>query len=363
MGIARIVALAAVLAAPGCRQIFGLDTPATIATDASNATDSDAGVCFGADPYTICPASLPTGSLDLGGVTIDTTTCPDGQIVGTQPSACVLIGTTINVFGVVRAIGARPLVLLSTGDLTVDATGVVDVSSSVLSGAGAGANSPDCSVSQPGSGGAQSASGGAGGSYGTLGGSGGFSTVPGGAAGIRVVPTSLAGGCKGGDGGALGGGSPSAGGPGGGAVYLIAQGQLAINGKVNASGAGGKAGVAKSGGSGGGSGGMIALFGGTGLTVTGSVFANGGGGGGGGDLGNPGVDGAESLAPMQRALGGQPQNNGAVGGDGAIATQNGGAGQSAGNSRGGGGGGGAVGVVKNVSGPVIMGSNISPPAT
>lgn len=317
--------------------------------------------CYGASPHFVCLTTPSPDPVTLDDMTIVTS---DGQCPGdvvtpsAGPQLCVLSGSSITITGLARFEGTRPLVLFSSGDITVMASGTVDVSSyASRPTSGAGANDSSCVLGNGGNDGG-GGGGGAGGSFGTQGGRGGNGVGAGGTAGPTATPTTIRGGCPGGNGGD--GGNPGgAGGDSGGVVYFIAEGTLSIAGSVDASAEGGKLGPSgKNGGGGGGSGGMIALYGRTGLNLTGSVFANGGGGGGGGD-GSNGQNGDESIGPTDVAAGGNAGGaNAGAGGAGAIGVLPGTQGEDA--TKPGGGGGGGVGVVRNLSGQSLAGS-ISPP--
>lgn len=332
-----------------------------IPPDAQQCFGSIVKVCFTtAGGIPTAPAALPTDTV----ITLNTDSDPLCNTANDQSSKyCVVAGTTLTLSSTqtLRAVGSKPLVLLSTG--TMDIEGVVDVSSNrnpdpVLS-KGAGANPTGCAGTSPVVNG-----GGFGGSFGGKGGNG--ETTTSGIGGIAAnplpaLPTSLRGGCAGGQGANSGG----AGGSGGGALALVAA-QLSVNGKINASGAGGSGGAATScGGGGGGSGGMIILdveppkLGGSGI-----IFADGGSGGQGGSpgAGHEGVDGAEPTDPTMAALGGAGGNgrDGGTGGNGSFSTSlSGKIGDGSQNAGGGGGGGGGAGFV-HANG--FSANNIAPPS-
>ncbi len=325
--------------------------------------------CFGVTPHVICVGATPTGvyaPITPFALTYFTSTCSTGEIVTPDnggPEVCVHDYTSfvLNAPSSVRAEGTRPLVILSSGDIVID--GVVEiVGDQAAGGAFAG-----CPTTIGGGSNSTGGGGGAGGSFGTTGGNGG-DVVSGGNGGDAVVgtaPAFLRGGCPGGQGGSQGGATGGAAGRGGGAIYLLAAGNLVINGQVNVSGAGGDNGAnGRSGGGGGGSGGMIVLFGGTGIVVASGaqLWANGGGGAGGSDGGNTGGDGFGSTSPTSPAGGGAGGASGATaGGAGNVGTQPG-ASASNGDKSGGGGGGGG-GRIENASGgPIGMGV-FSPPAS
>jgi len=321
--------------------------------------DAPAG-CDGAGAYTVCLTTQPTQTLTLVDIVINTDDCIGGQKVSPgagAPMLCVLAGTTVMLGGLVRGEGSLPLALLSTGSMSIPSGTTLDVSSSNINGTGAGANDPGC-TRRSGSSTMMGGSGGAGGSFGSVGGNGGNGAVSGATAAAATDPAFVRGGCPGGNGG-NGMGTGGAGGNGGGAVYLLARGSLDIAGRVDASGAGGRApGLNKNGGGAGGSGGMIALWAGT-ISVSGELFANGGGGAGGSES-QVGQNGNESVGATSVGQGGGGGGNTGDGGDGAIASQPGGPGTNG--MKGGGGGGGGVGVIRTVSGQAI-GGTLSPPAS
>lgn len=298
---------------------------------------------------------------------------------GGGASLCLIAARTIaiDMDAKVSAIGPNPLVLLATDTLAI--AGKLDVASHVGSmSPGAGAEAACGSNSgADGSGFEAAGGGGAGGSFGTAGGNGGrgfrssdngSSPTPGGSALASVSPTSLRGGCPGGDGGeAGGGGGVGRGGGGGGAVYLIAA-AIDISGSINASGAGGGAGKdgldASGGAGGGGSGGFVGLDTPS-LAVTGSIFANGGsGGGGGGDQpqlnGQPGKDPTAATMPATGGSGG-----GGGGGNGGAGYANSTPATNATNGNnpycGGGGGGGGAGIIRIYGAAPPGAGTISPP--
>ncbi len=346
---------------------------AAIAIDApaidSMVTSSDASArCYGTGlGVQICLAHAPTTALDVGFVrgvstNVGSNDCVD--LVGPQANDyCVMAATSITITGEISAKGSRPLVLLSTGDISI--SGTLDAASHVVVGIpskGPGADPGACPVvTTPGGTG-----GGAGGSFGSSGGDGGSgASAAGGSAAIAIAPTELRGGCPGGEG--LDHTTLGQPGHGGGAVDLIATGMITISGTVNASGSGGAgAGITHNGGDGGGSGGLIALdaphvaFG-----SSAKIFANGGGGGGGSTLLTGGADGAD---PSGVSAGGDAGNAGGgasagVGGTGAHNVAPGQVGASTSSGDGAGGGGGGVGVIKVFQAPLPSTGTCSPPIT
>ena len=361
------MALAALLPACG----FGSDAH----NDAGGDDDApnDAQQCFGSY-LKVCftsGAAIPTlakmfGDIDIN--TDDTSGAQCNQLNDQASNYCVVAGAGFTLMSGKRltAHGAKPLVLLST--MTIDVLGDIDVSSHHAGpqpkGPGANPAAPGACSFATAPTAATQASGGYGGSFGTKGGDGSNASPASGVVGLAgsaapTFPMALQGGCKGGD-GAIAGTFGTAG-DGGGAVALIAM-QVHVEGKINASGAGGHAGMIAGGAGGGGSGGMIVvdsttppMFG-----ATARLWANGGGGGQGGAVATPGTDGSESPTPAVLGAGGF-MGDGATGGNGSLGTN---AGASGGNNApsggGGGGGGGGAGFIRapGLTDPV----SISPPS-
>ena len=332
----------------------------------------DARSCYGTT-VPVCFSIVPARDRILtADVDIDTDSTDDAICDQHNDSSryCVYAGARISVATRVTAHGSRPLVLLST--TTFDHSGDIDVSSNhqgaQLVGAGA-ASHAQC----PGQAEATGSSGSYGGGFGGRGGDGNDGNPDDGARGLAgpastAFPTTLRGGCPGGDAVTGPGSLTGRGGAGGGAVAIVAGTSISLNGRINASGAGGNAGTiaAKSGGGGGGSGGMIVLDSPTIVVGVRTVLiANGGGGAqGGAASGAPGYDGGESSSPQLRAAGGL--NPGAIGGYGADGSLGSGlagasAGGSAQNGGGGGGGGGGAGFIRAPG--VVAASLISPPSS
>ncbi len=358
----------ALLLLPGCNALIGVHAfePVDVDVDAAAEIDapvpvSDARACFGAatglGPF--CFASVPSGNVMLSSLTIATDTCMGGHLMptGAMGSNCVISGTTITVTGVVRAIGAYPLVLVATDSIVV--TGSLDVSSHRGNpGAASGICSSGTGVSS-----SNGAGGGAGGSFAGAGGKGG--SGKGGNGGVALAafarPTTIRPGC---DGGAAGAGSKPAaiGGPGGGAVYLAAGSSIEVSGTIAAGGAGGDRGDPTSGGGGGGgSGGLIGLDAPMIAVLTNGVVAANGGGGGGGtysETSDAAGNDANGAAP---AAGGVGISNmgGAGSGNGTTTGSDGSSGLG---SVGGAGGGGAAGYILAV-GMTSLAGTISPAIT
>lgn len=281
----------------------------------------------------------------------------------------------------VRVVGARALIILSAGDVTIH--GAIDVSGGCLDGRvtcggpGAGSGTPDEAISATGcapggngggGNGLPPETGGGGGSFGTAGAQGGDAdgsnpggpagVLPGSCTGAALVP--LAGGSGGGSGGIDNCGGD--GGGGGGALQISSYTRIDIVGPslagrqvgINAAGAGGRGGENSDGGGGGGSGGGIMLEA-VDITLDSAVLAaNGGAGGGGGNqpdsaTGQPGQFGSA------QAVGGDDSRQGGLGASLVGAAT---AGEGGGDNTGGGGGG--VGIIRlNVSSSGLdIGSNV-----
>ncbi|HEX3757484.1 MAG TPA: hypothetical protein VHW23_02215 [Kofleriaceae bacterium] len=307
-------------------------------------------------------------TIDTTALTIDGTTSP---YFVQRDGYAVLFANRAVVDHDVAITGARPLIVVADGDVTVTARIDLGAHGSV---AGPGAATSGSGVGGPGStfmsGEERASSGGGGGGHGSPGGAGGPSETPGGTAGMvyGAQPSdSLIGGSPGG----LGGNAVSGGGAGGGALQISSATSISITGPHIAAGGGGGHGEGgtSDGGSGGGAGGEL-LFEAPAITIASTIAANGGGGGGGGGGGTQGgTDGADGLigdAPAPGGVGGVPQ--GSDGGNGAAGTtasfvdaQPG----ASNNSKAGGGGGGAGRIwlrYEAATPPTTAGAVISPPA-
>ncbi|HEY5944398.1 MAG TPA: hypothetical protein VIV40_02860 [Kofleriaceae bacterium] len=332
--------------------------------------------CFGKTPFLVCLQTLPTVSFTMPMAVNTSSTgmssCPvlGGEVktVGGVES-CVIAGVDITIDAAnVGVFGARPLVVVATGTISISSPSFDITSRSAMPASdGPNANPPQCSTdaSRDGTSATGGGGGGAGGSFGGKGSNGGggagAATSGGVAASLDPSFNMLRGGCRGGTGGA-GQSTTATGGSGGGAVYIASQTAINITGSINASGAGGFGGQGpRGGGGGGGSGGMIVLYAPT-LTVGAAarIFANGGGGGGGaGNSTNDGSPGSDAIAPDTAAPGGIAGDiQGTAGGSGAFKSVP--AGVVAGAAQGGGGGGGGVGVIRILSGQSVPAINVSP---
>ncbi len=338
----------------------------------------DGKTCYGDHLVEFCPNVLQPTYVVLTGApqAVDTDSagapCTVIQARG-GVEVCVIAANAIDIQGILRARGRRPLVLFGLSSIVV--TGLVDVSDG-----GAGTSTTTCASAsgsqQPAMGG--SAGGGAGGSFTSSGGLGGSAFTP----IVNALPnqpstliSAIRSGCNGGAGGAGYPGSnkgPGLRGIAGGAVYLLSPSSITITGSINASGGGGGGGGggaivnASAGGGGGGSGGFIGLEGNpVSLAPTTFLLAQGGGGGAGSSdtvAGAPGKTPALS-APFMAALGGVRLGSNGAGGAGSMASGGGAPGMSAsGNNASGGGGGGGGGAIRFYVEPVPIppGAVVSP---
>ena len=365
------MALPALLAACGFNSGSSSD-------DGGHGSDSrDTRVCYGNLPE-ICFPAAPTAAQALTTSDIDTDSAAACESTNEQKARyCVLVGAplTLATGQKLSAHGSKPLVLLSVGPGTMDISGEIDVSSrrtgTQVLGAGANPTETDaCTFIAA----ATVGGGGFGGSFGSMGGNGSdASPVLGtkGMAGAMAdgVPTTLRGGCPGGNGAFGGTGAEGHGGNGGGAVAIVAvEAQIHLDAKINASGSGGHgapggATGAIGGGGGGGSGGMIAILSPLPLSLGTHVklWANGGGGAQGGAISVAGSDGDESAGPMQIGAGADGTGAAGNGGNGSLGSAAGLSGRAATNGGGGGGGGGGAGFIRapGLTDP----ASISPPSS
>lgn len=326
---------------------------------------------------------LPTGAgspvaLTISATTaINTTTCTAAGVAGLaiEPqlaggrNACVLRVASLNVTstGVLYGGGDLPLIVVSSGDVTID--GIVDVSSyqtdptfsSFVRGAGSNTGgTAGADGGGPVGFGSYADGGGGGGGFCGAGGNGGDGSGGGGdhgnggAAGGATTLEPLVGGADGGNGGT----NPDSNGPGGGALQISSSTRILIGATAvfGAAGGGGDNGIDDgndtNAGGGGGSGGALLLEAPTVSVTSGARFNAGGGGGASGGCvgmsdGRDGGDAAESFfLGTLRAPGGAHQcgTAGITGGQGAgDTTVGGGAGQGGvTNASGGGGGGGCI---------------------
>ncbi len=321
-----------------------------------------AGVtCFGTGFGKVCFADgdIPNDPVAITGpIDTDSSSLCSTTVIG-APAVCVIAGTDVTTTGPIAVTGAKPLVVVATGTLTIDS---LDLASHRDGRVGAGAVATDNVTLCDGGTQPDNNGGGAGGSFGAVGGAGGKgNNHNGGVAGAIEPPTAIRGGCYGQDGKSGGVGAK---GRGGGAVYLIAITQIIVDGTINASGAAGSGNAAmnggKGGGGGGGSGGLIA-FDAPIVTNNGMIFANGGGGGEGSSNNNNGANGTEPTSTAAAPASGTGGNNGGDGGAGGATTAAG-PGSNA-SQDGGGGGGGAAGAIRLFQATTITGNPVSPTAS
>ncbi len=337
----------------GCSSLLGIDD-LRLADDArpADAPDDTADAsCIGGGLLRVCPDPPPTSQLAVV-VPLEIDTAADPSCVtmtsGTT-EVCVIVHASIEIGAAasLRATGPRPLVLASMSSISV--LGLLDASSILGKPPGAGADPASClPFGVP--------AGTDGGNGGTFGGAGGDGGNGGPSAPPPAALTEIRGGCAGG----RGGGSPNQMlGAGGGAVYLAARERIVIDGRINASGAGGDRGPGGFNGSGGGGGGAGGLFGldAPAITGAGMRFANGGGGGGGS---SPLVQAAPGSESPEAKIPGMGGNGNGSGGNGSSTDQL--AGGRGGDGTSGGGGGGGAGAIY-VRGTLTVTGAISPAPT
>lgn len=319
--------------------------------------------CFDAGIVRGCVSPGPARDLILPTTTLDTVTSPSCS--ASIQDYCVIAGTSIEIEGVLRATGARPLVLAATTSIAVHA--LIDVGSHRDSGPGAGADPAECTTGASPTTAAGTSGGGAGGTFTRRGGHGGDGAAAMNSGGLAVDPvlpasvTQLRGGCPGQPGA---GASQPPGGHGGGAVFLYAGNTIDLEATIDAGGQGGSGAPKLSqGGGGGGSGGMIAFRAPT--IITGAkalVFATGGGGGEASTHTNIGNAGADASSAAAAAGGSGGTTNGGHGGAGSTGSPTAGVNDGTDGSGttdlgGGGGGGGGAGLIK---GPAALASQAAP---
>jgi hypothetical protein len=268
-------------------------------------------------------------------------------------------------------VGSRPLAIISTGDMWIEA----DIySTGVGSEPGAGGNGSACATGHGADGSLNAnfyGSGGGGGAFGSGGGQGrpGLPALltPGGTANGTVEIIPLRGGCAGGKGAYIGG-TDVPGGGGGGALQLTSFTKITLTNfaQIRVGGGGGAGGpssleLRNGSGAGGGSGGAILLEAAESVVSAALLSATGGGGGGGsrsveGVAGSPGEDGDSFSGGSGGATGGGPTGDGGEGAsfeDGLDAPEN--------SNRGGGGGGGGVGRIRINAKAIDIGSSYAIP--
>ena len=229
------------------------------------------------------------------------------------PELAVLALGELDVSGLIRVRGSRPLVIVADR-ITIEEGATLDASAhGFVPGAGAQEGGPGAGADGVyGEDHFEKHSGGGGGSFGDFGGRGSLGTFPGVNHGDAEL-TILSGGSPGGLGGGISRSCAGFGGAGGGALQLKA-GIVEIEGSVAANGGGGSGGATCGGGGGGGSGGAIYVQA-TVLLGNGWLTVNGGGGGGGGAENGAGLAGEDGQAVTYVAVGGRPG-----GGDGGAGT-------------------------------------------
>jgi hypothetical protein len=322
----------------------------------------------GAGLATVCypAAEVPSGEYRPPAGTLSTgvdANCDRLVAQTSGPELCIKHAATIVIENNVVWTGSRPLVLIATTTITIQAGGVLDVSRGA-GGSGTGCMSPTTGGPDTGAGASAGAGGGGAGGFASAGGFGGNGqgVGNGGMAGGMIALAAVRGGCPGAKGGDSSDGAGGTRGDPGGGVYLIAGDSIQIDGDILANGGGGLGGANKAGGGGAGSGGLIGL---DAPTVTmgsnATLSANGGGGGEGGGGSNPGERGDDAVAYDIRANGGNANSNGSNGGYGAIDTNAPTGGQMSGD--GGGGGGGGAGYIRVFATSKSLNAKISPPAT
>jgi hypothetical protein len=319
--------------------------------------------------YDPCAASFPAtiGSISVEGSDIrqDSTSSACTYRFGDR-DYCLLHVTSMHVAAgrTFQAIGSRPMIIVSDGDIIVDGTITTSFN---------GSDATACS-GLDGLPGSQYSGGGAGAGGYTAGGNGGRGDQGGtlaGAADPDTMLSPLVAGCPGGTGGAPGGLSAAPGGSGGGAIELASKTAIRVSGgaQILANGGGGSPGMhitsRAGGGGGGGAGGRILLE--APLVVVdaqGMVCAVGGGGGTGAsfmsNITMRGLDGTDCTPGAGGTIGANPPaGDGGAGGD-ANPPQPG-LDQTGGFA--GGGGGGAGGRIRINAMTRQTGSSIVPPPT
>jgi hypothetical protein len=343
----------------------------------AEATRPDAGVVFVPShiypDYTLTAKAVHISTdtvVDTGARTISVGGASPVPIAEMVPSGDVAVWSvgdlTIDSGVTLEVVGARPLVVVASGDVAVN--GVFAVygdrkrpgpgGAAPASGTGKGGNGAKAAGTD--------ASGGGGAGHATNGGAGG---AQGAVAGGTPGPIANADGALlvGGAGGGHGGGFPGTctdptrgkGGFGGGALQISAVGKITIagTGVIDAGGGAGLGGCKSAGpddivtgGGGGGAGGIVVLESPSGIELkSGAEIAAGGGGGGeGGSTSDPGKDGESGISQPARAAtggGGSGGGSGGAGGYGVFGSASAPFGGFAGVSAAAGGGGGAVGQV------------------
>jgi len=309
---------------------IGVDS--TVPTVDAAAADAVGCSAFQSQHLNACALPMP-GAMVLGGgvwtYDTDTGALADPQGGESFPPS-VVTGGGARILSVdyyqdtnttfLRVVGSRPLIIASWSTIQVDGLIIVRSNSTGDGLPGAGANPSSCIVAAAGGAGTSGGAGGGGGSFQSAGGMGGDGatgepgTTTGGVAGTAVsVPTTVRGGCAGGNGGS--GDQPQAGsgGAGGGALQLTAFAEIVIAGGLLAGGQGASPSNEESGGGGGGSGGFLGLEApDVSIELTAVITSNGGAGSGGAYNNN---------GPSQQGEDGRPNETAAEGGVGTNTPQ------------------------------------------
>ena len=291
------------------------------------------------------------------------TTCNGGLIAQPDGSTvCVMRVATLSVAAgaTLSVTGANAFAVVA--DQTITLSGEIDASANQqFSGAGAQTRV---------NGGGAGVAGGGGGGHGTDGGSGG-GTIGGPGGGARGTATplvdSLIAGSHAGD--PATGSSAHSGGGGGGLMFVSCRGSVTMTSGavIDVGGGGGGAGFIAAtglpmGGGGGGSGGTV-VFQGLGVSITGSIWANGGSGGGGtaaGAAAEAGANGSRSTFTPGGSGAGAGGEGGSGGGSGGGAISGGAPSTPSGSPGGGGGAAGRIKIYVPTGTPVATGGTQSP---
>ena len=356
--------------------------------------------CHASEPRCarVDPSNVPVSLLDASAASVsidsrtmwstDTCDAAPTMTVATAPDGsetCVVRTGTLEVNGVLRVVGSRPLVVLAEGSVHIRST--IDLAAY---GVEPGAGGFDGSAARGGAAGPQpgedgmhvepleDGGGGGGGACGTGGAGGAAGVATGGIGGASVEASWVLEPLRGGSGGGRGGGNRSDddtgnGGAGGGALQITSQVAIDVSGRIAAAGGGGNGGGApasgnRGAGGGGGAGGSVLLEAPEILfSATGAIVASGGGGGGGSGGGIPGGDGEDGVSAAARAAGGSAgdADSGEGGAGGGGATLDGATGEIVAAPNNAGGGGGAAGciLIRTRDGTLPAGATRSSPST
>ena len=358
---------------------------------------ADSSRCFGLVPSNV-PATLFDPAADNliiegdASLFFDTSECSASSVashvvpLSDGSEACVLVihDMRIDPAASLTVAGARPLIVLASGDVTIH--GTLDASARMDEpGAGGflgGVNDPAGRGPSGGEGGEhvrnfEDGGGGGGGLCGAGGNGGNGGGARGGRGGVAITATwdlqPLTGGSGGGRGrGTFAGGETNAGygGAGGGGLQITAQGSIVVDGSILVGGGGGLPGDNRiptgnwGSGGGGGSGGALLLEAPSVNVVSALLDAAGGGGGAIGDSGGAGGPGMDGRDTSDRAAGGAPIGTvgaGGLGGGAAVLAGDPGEGVMPSPVNGGGGGGGAGCIlVRNADGALPVVGTLTP---